>query len=194
MAVLVTRLARFMALLGGAVLLALIALTCVSVLGRGLNTFGHSALLGDLAPGLADALLTSGVGAVTGDFEVVEAGIAFAVFAFLPICQLKAGHATVDIFTDQLPAKVNRFLVAFWEVVLTLIVLLIAWRLFEGLQSKYSYGETTFLLQFPVWWAYGASFVAAIIAGLIALYAAGTRVAGLLTGRDDLLIERGMHS
>lgn len=194
MAVLVTRLARFMALLGGAVLLALVALTCVSVLGRGLNTFGHSALLGDLAPELAEALLASGVGAVTGDFEVVEAGIAFAIFAFLPICQLKAGHATVDIFTDQLPVKVNRMLVAFWEVVLTLIVLLIAWRLFEGLQSKYSYGETTFLLQFPVWWAYGASFVASVIAGLIALYVAGTRVAGVLTGRDDLLIERGMHS
>ena len=194
MAVLVTRLARFMALLGGAVLLALVALTCVSVLGRGLNTFGHSAFLVDLAPGLAEALLASGVGAVTGDFEVVEAGIAFAIFAFLPICQLKAGHATVDIFTDQLPAKVNRMLVAFWEMVLTLIVLLIAWRLFEGLQSKYAYGETTFLLQFPVWWAYGASFVASVIAGLIALYAAGTRVAGVLTGRGDLLIERGMHS
>ena len=186
MAVLATRLARLMALLGGAVLLVLIAITCVSVLGRGLNTFGHSALLGDLAPGLAEALLASGVGAVTGDFEIVEAGIAFAIFAFLPICQLSAGHATVDIFTDQLPAAVNRVLVAVCEVALTLVVLLIAWRLFEGLQGKYRNGETTFLLQFPVWWAYGASFAASVIAGLIALYAAGVRLSGLLTGRDDL--------
>ncbi|WP_028466923.1 MULTISPECIES: TRAP transporter small permease [Nisaea] len=184
MAVLATRLARLMALLGGAVLLVLIAITCVSVLGRGLNTFGHSAFLTDLAPGLAEALLASGVGAVTGDFEIVEAGIAFAIFAFLPICQLKAGHATVDIFTDQLPAGVNRGLIAFWEVALTLVILLISWRLFEGLQSKYRYGETTFLLQFPVWWAYGASFAASVIAGLIALYAAGARIAGLLVGRD----------
>lgn len=189
MAVLATRLARFMALLGGAVLLALVAITCISVLGRGLNTFGHSALLVDLAPGFAEALLASGVGAVTGDFEIVEAGIAFAIFAFLPICQLKAGHATVDIFTDQLPARANRVLVAFWEVVLTLVVLLIAWRLFEGLQSKYRYGETTFLLQFPAWWAYGASFAASVIAGLIALYAAGTRIAGLLTGQDVVTLE-----
>ena len=101
-AVFVTRLAHFMALLGGAVLLALIAITCISALGRGLNTFGHSAALNDLAPGIAEALLASGVSAVTGDFELVEAGIAFAL-AFLPICQLKGGHATVEIFTDQLP-------------------------------------------------------------------------------------------
>ncbi|MEQ8335597.1 TRAP transporter small permease [Nisaea sp.] len=186
MAALVTRLARFMALLGGAVLLALIAITCISVLGRGLNTLGHSVLLNDVAPGLAEALLASGVAALTGDFEIVEAGIAFAVFAFLPICQLSAGHATVDIFTDQLPATVNRVLVAVWEVALTLVVLLIAWRLFDGLQGKYRNGETTFLLQFPVWWAYAASFAASVIAGVIALYAAGVRVAGLLTGRNDL--------
>lgn len=188
MAVLATRLARLMALLGGAVLLVLIGITCVSVLGRGLNTFGHSALFVDLAPGLAEALLASGVGAVTGDFEIVEAGIAFAIFAFLPICQLKAGHATVDIFTDQLPAGMNRVLIAFWEIVLALVILLISWRLFEGLQSKYRYGETTFLLQFPVWWAYGASFAASVIAGLIALYAAGARIAGLLIGRDGVTL------
>ncbi len=189
MAVLATRLARFMALLGGAVLLALIAITCVSVLGRGLNTFGHSALLTDLAPGLAEALLASGVGAVTGDFEIVEAGIAFAIFAFLPICQLKSGHAKVDIFTDQLPAGLNRVLVVLWEVILTLVVLLVAWRLFEGFQSKFRNGETTFLLQFPVWWAYGASFAASVVAGLIALYAAGARIAGLLAGRDIVTLE-----
>ena len=37
-------------------------------------------------------------------------------------------------------------LIVFWEVILTLVVLLIAWRLFEGLQSKFRNGETTFLL------------------------------------------------
>lgn len=182
--VLVTRLAHFMALLGGVVLLALIAMTCISVLGRGLNTFGHSAMLNELAPSIAEALLASGISALTGDFELVEAGIAFAIFAFLPICQLKGGHATVDIFTNQLPPKVNRMLIVFWEVILTLVVLLIAWRLFEGLQSKFRNGETTFLLQFQIWWAYAASFVASVVAGLIALYAAGARVMGMLSGRD----------
>jgi len=188
MSAIATRLARFMALLGGAVLLILIAVTSLSVLGRGLNTLGHSTLLSELFPALGEALLATGVAPLTGDFELVEAGIAFAIFAFLPICQLKGGHATVDILSDQFPERVNRFLVTFWEVVFTLVVLLIAWRLFEGFQGKLRNGETTFLLQFPIWWAYGASFAASVIAGLIAIHVALSRMAALLSGRDPLAI------
>ena len=68
MLTLIDRLARFMALIGGLVLVALVILTCLSVLGRGLNTLGHSAFLTGLAPGMADALIASGVGPITGDF------------------------------------------------------------------------------------------------------------------------------
>ncbi len=46
-------LARTMALIGGIVLLALVILTCISVLGRGANTLGHSDFLNSLAPGIA---------------------------------------------------------------------------------------------------------------------------------------------
>lgn len=179
----VERIARFMAVIGGLVLSALVVLTCVSVLGRGLNTIGHSDALMGLSKGLADALVASGVGPVTGDFEILEAGVAFAIFAFLPICQLYGSHATVDIFTNALPRKANKVIAAFWEVVLTAIILLITWRLFAGLESKYAYGETTFLLQFPVWWAYGASFAAACVASVVGVYCAIARVAELVTGR-----------
>jgi len=174
----ISRLAHGMALLGGVVLLALIVLTCASVLGRGLNTLGHSDLLTGLSADLAKSLIDSGVGPVTGDFEVVEAGVAFAIFAFLPIAQLRGAHATVDIFTGFLPPAINRALIAFWEVVLTAVILLITWRLFVGMQSKMAYGETTFLLQFPIWWAYAASVFAAVTASITALYCAFARVTG----------------
>ena len=182
------RLARTMAIVGGLVLSALIVLTCVSVLGRGLNTLGHSGILPEA---LGAALIASGVGPVTGDFELVEAGIAFAIFSFLPICQLYSGHATVDIFTQALPKRGNRWLIAFWEVVLTLVIWLITWRLFAGLQNKLDYGETTFLLQFPVWWAYAASFIAALVASLVALYCAWARLAEAATGRRYMPYTQG---
>jgi TRAP-type C4-dicarboxylate transport system permease small subunit len=175
--------ARFMAVIGGLVLSALVVLICVSVLGRGLNTIGHSDALVGMSKGLADALIGTGVGPVTGDFELVEAGVAFAIFAFLPICQLYSSHATVDIFTNALPGRINKIITTFWEVVLTAVILLITWRLFAGLESKYAYGDTTFLLQFPVWWAYGASFAAACVASLVGVYCALARVAELITGR-----------
>lgn len=180
---LMDRLARFMAILGGLVLTLLIGLTCISVLGRGLNTFGHSGLLAGLSEAAADALIKTGVGPVSGDFELVEAGISFTIFAFLPICQLRRGHATVDIFASFFPRGLNRFLEAFWEVALCIVMLLITWRLYVGMDDKMRYGETTFLLQFPIWWAYGFSFLAAAIASIVSIYCAVARVIEFLSGR-----------
>ncbi len=183
---LIERVARVTAIIGGMVLTALVILTCVSVLGRGLNTLGHSELLIGAAPGLAEWLIATGVAPITGDFELVEAGIAFAIFAFLPICQLYGGHATVDVFTALLSTRKNRVIRSFWEVVLSAIILLITWRLYVGMMDKMAYGETTFLLQFPVWWSYAASLVAAVIASVVAIYCAAARVLNLLTGRQYL--------
>jgi len=180
---LVERLARFMAVLGGLVLTALIALTCVSVLGRGLNTLGHSAFLTSISESAANALIATGVGPVTGDFELVEAGISFTIFAFLPICQLRKAHATVDVFAGSFPRGMNRFLVTLWEVLLSAVIVLITWRLFAGMHDKMRYAETTFILQFPIWWSYALSFAAAVIASVVAVYCAVARVLELVTGQ-----------
>lgn len=183
----VSQLARIMAVLGGLVLSALVVLTFVSVFGRALNTLGHAGSLG----ALGDWLISTGVGPVTGDFELLEAGVAFAIFAFLPITQLYGAHATVDIFTSALPRRANKVLMAFWEVVLTVAILLIAARLFEGMLDKMQYNETTLLLQFPIWWAYAASFVASLSACVVALYCAYGRVAEAATGRAYLPHSQG---
>ncbi len=169
------RLARFMAILGGLALSLLILLTCASVLGRTLNGALHGTL-GGLAPGLSVWLLDLGIGPITGDFELVEAGVAFAIFAFLPLCQITGAHATVDIFTARLPLGVLRYLKAVIEVVFAAVLILIAWKLADGMMSKKGYGETTFLLQFPIWWAYAASLAGAVVACVAAVYMALLRL------------------
>jgi len=185
--------AQTMAMLGGIVLTMLIVLTCVSVLGRGLNTLGHSDLMEGLLPSIANWLIGTGVGPVTGDFELVQAGMAFTIFAFLPLCQLRAGHATVDIFSRRLPRRVNTYLTAFWEVALSCVIVLIAWRLSAGLAVKFGNGQTSFLLQFPIWWAYAASLVAAAIAALVGLFCAWQRLHNALTGQNPLPHDEGRH-
>lgn len=184
-------LARLMALLGGIVLVGLILLTCVSVLGRGGNSFGHSGFLEAVAPALGEALIATGIGPVMGDFEIVEAGIAFAVFAFLPWCQIRQGHATVDVFTAMMSERANRVLVTAWDVLFALVLALLAWRLYEGMIGKVRNGETTFLLQFPIWWAYAASFFASVVAAVVGTYVAAVRVTGLVTGRHVLPVSGG---
>ncbi len=166
----IQKLAQVMALLGGAVLCLLVVMVCVSVSGRELSDLAFAADL--------NWLIDTGVGPVLGDFELVEAGVAFAIFAFLPITQLSGAHAKVDVFTAGMGDRVNRALGTFWSIVMALIIVLITWRLFAGMQDKIRYGETTYLIQFPIWWAYAASFVAAIAASIVSLYCAAMRVTG----------------
>ena len=184
-------LCRAMAVIGGVVLIALIALICVSVLGRGVNTVLHGDLVQAAAKTLADRVLATGVGPILGDFEIVEAGIAFAIFAALPLCQITQSHATVDVFTSFLPARVNRALLLVSEVIFAGVLALIAWRLWEGMLSKLQYGETTFLIQFPIWWSYAACMVPATLAVVVAVYMAAMRAAEVATGRHILPITTG---
>jgi TRAP-type C4-dicarboxylate transport system permease small subunit len=174
---LIERLAQGMALLGGIVLCLLVLMVCASITGRELADAGYSGWLG----GFGDWLVGLGVGPILGDFELVEAGMAFTIFAFLPLTQLSGAHAKVDVFTSGMGPRVNRALGTFWSVVMAAIILLITWRLYAGLQDKLRYGETTFLIQFPIWWAYAASLFAAVVASIVSLYCAAMR----LTGQRD---------
>ncbi|MCI4665738.1 MAG: TRAP transporter small permease [Neomegalonema sp.] len=180
-----------MAIVGGLALSALILLTCVSIIGVGLNTIGHSGWLTSIAPGIAKALLSTGVGPINGDFELVEAGMAFAIFSFLPICQLYRGHAKVDLIDWITPKNASKWLETFWEFVLTASILLITWRLYAGLLNQIKSGETTFLLEFPVWWSYVASFAAAIVASIVAVCCAGARLLETITGASYLPTSEG---
>ena len=87
----VTMLARVTAIVGGCVLVALVVLTTTSILGRVLNDVLHSDFAALVLGGLAQRLLDLGIGEVSGSYELLEAGIAFAIFSFFPICQLH-GH------------------------------------------------------------------------------------------------------
>lgn len=179
-------LARFWAIMGGFVLTGLVLLICVSVAGRALNGFLHGDFMTSVAPGFAKWLLDLGIGPVNGDFELVEAGVAFAIFAFLPLCQLTNGHAAVDIFANQFPRWLDRTLRTLTEVLFAVILVLISERLYDGMLSKMRFGETTFLIQFPIWWAYAASFAGSVVTALVAVYMAAVRVAEFVTGRDML--------
>lgn len=175
--------ARAMALLGGLVLTVLVVITCLSILGRAANSALHSDLMMSLAPGLAQSLIDAGVGAVRGAYELVEAGMAFCIFAFLPFCTVTGGHASVDVFTNMLPRGVNRVLELLIAVILAVALVTVAVQLNEGLVRKMGSGQTSLLLEYPVWWAYAASLVGAVLAAITALYLACVRLVEIVTGR-----------
>lgn len=179
-------LSRVFAYLGGLMLAALIVMTCLSVLGRWANGALHAMVADGVFARLAQGLLDGGVGVIRGDFELVEAGIAFAIFAFLPLCHITNGHAAVDVFTTRLSPRADRVLRAVTEVVFAAVLVLIAVQLAAGMGSKWRSGQTTLILQFPVWWAYALSLSGAMAAAVVASYIAAARAMEAWTGRSLL--------
>ena len=83
-------LSRAMAWFGSLVLVIIAVMSVASIIGRALSGFG--------------------LGPVPGDFELVEAGTALAVFCFLPWAHLKRGHAVVDMLWGSYPLPMRRVL------------------------------------------------------------------------------------
>ncbi len=141
---LVERLVTWWALVGGAVLLALIAMSVWSVLG--------GVLLG--AP-------------FAGDFELMQMGIAIAAFAFLPYSQLTGANVTADIFTMRASPRAVAWMAVGGAAVALGFSLLLLWRMSAGLEDYRRYEETTTILQIPHWIAF-----VPILASLVLLAAA----------------------
>lgn len=173
--------------------MVLVMMTTLSIIGRTLNKFLHADFFETQLTGFSQFVLDLGVGEIQGNYELLEAGVAFAIFSFLPICQFYGAHATVDVFTSALPLRINRWIIAFWEVVLAAVIILIIWRLFGGLERYYGNGETTLFLQFPVWWAYALSFGAGLVACVVAIYCAIARIGEAIGGQNILPSEHGEH-
>lgn len=166
------RMACGFALAGGAVLLVLVAVVCLSALGNAALTLARSEVAGTLAPGLSGWLVGSGIGPIKATYELIETGLGLAAFAFLPWAGLRGAHARVEIFTARLSTRGQRWLDRLWLILLAVALAVVAWRMGVGMAGKLRAAETTFLLRIPVGWAYAACLPAAWTAAVCALWSA----------------------
>ena len=159
------RFAAVLAILGGLALIAVMLSTVASVTGR--------------------ALIPLGLSPIRGDFELVELGTGFAVFAFLPWVQINRQHASVEILTMHLSARTNRAIDLVADILMAMIALLLAWKHWQGTLDKLAYGETTFIIQYPIWWAYASGLVGAIGFVIVSLWCTFLSFRALVSGRDQ---------
>jgi TRAP-type C4-dicarboxylate transport system permease small subunit len=93
----------------------------------------------------------------TGDFEMTEVGVAVAVFAFLPYCQIAGLNVTADIFT----ARASRFWLSLFSLLGAAIALgfgaFMLWRMYFGMIDQITFEATTAILQIPLWWGFAAA-------------------------------------
>lgn len=158
---------RVMAVGGGILLTAMAVMTVVSIIGRMFTGYG--------------------LGPVRGDYELVANGCALAVFSFLPFCQLKRGHVTVDILTIQFPRRVQAIIGFLGDVLIAIAAIVIFMQLWKGFGEKLPYGsdglrkalgmgykpffpETTYELEIPVWIPYGFALIGALMFVIVGLF------------------------
>lgn len=147
-------LVRWVALAGGALLVAVAAMVVVSVTLR------------------SDLVKAAGV---PGDFELVQMVTAICAFAFLPLCQLRRGNIFVDTFTAKFPPRVNRAIDAAWDVIFGLAMIVIAWRLGAGAMSAYLSGENSMVLRFPTYVPVAVCAVLAVLLAVVCFVTAARR-------------------
>ena len=153
---LLSRVSDRLALAGGMLLLAFAALVTASVVARWLTSRG-----------------------IAGDFELVQIGVALAVFSFMPLCQLRGGNLYVDTFTARLPARVRNTLDRIWALAYAAIAALLATTMAVGAAETMASGTRTMVLGVPLAWPI------ALAAGLLAWLALVTAAGAFARAGDD---------
>lgn len=119
---------KAMAISGGMLFVALIAMSLVSIIGRKL-----------------------GFGSVNGDIELMQAGTAVAATAFLPYCTLLGEHIKVDFFTENMRDSLKRPIDGVAEVLFTIVSGILVWRTILSAIATHESEEVTTLVSLPLW-------------------------------------------
>ena len=154
----VARLVLGWALLGGLLLLAVVAMNVLSILGT---------LIGMPVP---------------GDFEMTEMGVAVAAFAFLPYCQLTRANVTADIFTQRAGPRTLAVLGLLESVIALGFSILMLWRMYAGMLDQKAYSYETSILQIPVWLAFVPILLSLALLGIAAIQTLGQDLRKLIKG------------
>lgn len=121
-------LAKACSIIGGLIMIALMLMTCYSVVGR--NFFEK---------------------ALVGDFELTGIACGIAMAFFMPFCQIQRGNIIVDFFTANRSARFNHGLDRFGDLLMAVIFFLLSWRsAVAAVAAKENMGASM-LLGFPDW-------------------------------------------
>jgi len=161
------KLAQFMAYFGGAILIGLSVMTCLSVFSREVqDTFGI------------------GPGALRGVYDITQIAIAAAAFGFLAWCQYNRGHAAVDLFQDFLGGFLNRLINFLADLGFFLAAVVATYWHYIGMTEKTEW-EVTFILQYPIKNAYLFSLFGLIAFVLVSAFCVLRSARAMALGLDQ---------
>lgn len=137
---------RALLLIGGLVLLGMVAVTSVDVLGRYL----FNAPLGYA-------------------FELTQMGMALLVFCALPSVTLRSEHVTVGLFENWGRGRLQAVRDTIIALLMVVVSLFLAWRLWRLTMRFYDYNDRTAVLGMPTSVFAGLAVVAFALVGVAAI-------------------------
>lgn len=155
MARLVERLAETWALAGGVLLLAIMLVTSVNVAGFGLDRIAR--------------VYGASVSGLPGYEDFVSLAISSAALMFLPYCQQKRGHVSVDLFVSAFPAWLQRNLDRSWLILTTAAAAFLAYWMVFGMLEARDDNVLSAVLGWPVWPFYAPGIVSLVLWALVAV-------------------------
>ncbi len=154
MTVMIRRLADGFAVLGGVILLSIVAVT----------TTNTSAFILDRIAGMFGA----DVSGLPGYEDFVQLAISGVALMFFPYCQAQRGHVAVELFMDRLPQRMQRGFDKLWLILTAAIALFLAYWMVFGLLEARSDGAVTSVLGWAVWPFYLPGLGSMILWALVA--------------------------
>lgn len=137
--------ARAFAIVGGLLLVACALLTTLSIITHALFNY-----------------------TIRGEFDLVTFGTSWAIYLFLPYCQLVRGNVVVDFFFSGAGPRTRQLLDGVGNLLYFAIAVLLLWRMSIGGIEIYRDRQSSAVLEIPYW----LSFPLALTC--LALLAAGT--------------------
>ena len=144
------------ALVGGCFLLAMVATTIYSIVGR---EVANAPLLGNV--------------------EIVELFTGVAVFSFFPYTHLKRANVTATFFTDRAPWAARAVMDLAADAAYLALSVILTWRIGVGLEEAWHGTETSMVLGLPEWLYYAPALLWSALLVAVAVGVVLTDLRGL---------------
>ena len=119
----------------------------------------------------------TGIGSITGIYDLVEIWTCTAIFAVLPYCQLMRDNVIVDFILTRAPTWVKAFCDATGSLIYFLVGILLTWRLIFGGIEMYKNNESFTTIGFPRWISFPYATVCMSLLIIVCFYTFARSVA-----------------
>jgi len=150
----IERIIEYWALIGGVLLILIVAVTSWNVGAFTLDRIAR--------------IFGSNVGALPGYEDFVRLIISVAALMFFPYCQLKRGHVAVELFVARFSNSFREKIDQTWLVATTGLALFLMYWMIKGVAETFSDGVLSPVLGVPEWPFYIPGIVSLFLWAVVA--------------------------